>query len=99
MNSYDAHQNAGVFTWTLRGGRWNYRQEPVDTTVFNLTCHGWYDIDGAHAIFATTSEPGFGTCARHSGPHTGSSETAPSPGAPSTRPTTPTSPEPWQKIG
>jgi TRAP-type transport system periplasmic protein len=59
----DAHINAGVFTWTLRGGRWNSVQEPVDSTVQHTTCEGWYDVRDDAVTFTTITKYQGGTCA------------------------------------
>jgi TRAP-type C4-dicarboxylate transport system substrate-binding protein len=63
MTEHDARMNAGVFTWNLRDGAWNYRQEPVDSSVQNTTCEGWYDVRGDTAVFTASTTLAFGACA------------------------------------
>jgi TRAP-type C4-dicarboxylate transport system substrate-binding protein len=55
----DAENNGGVYTWTLRAGRWRSVQEPELTNITHHpaspVCEGWYDVQGDTAWFTTTS--------------------------------------------
>jgi TRAP-type transport system periplasmic protein len=64
----NAENNGGVYTWTLRAGRWRSVQEPELTNIThhpaNPVCEGWYDVKGDTAWFTTTSLfPNGDTCA------------------------------------
>jgi hypothetical protein len=59
----DVRLNAGVMTWTLRGGSWSYEQEPVFASVPHTSCGGFYDVSGSSATFTTTTVVADGTCA------------------------------------
>jgi TRAP-type C4-dicarboxylate transport system substrate-binding protein len=60
----DAENNAGVFTWTLVGGKWTYEQEPeVPDAVAFTTCAGTYDVRDDSATFATGTVVTGGDCA------------------------------------
>ncbi len=63
LNDHDATINAGVWTWTIRGGRWTIRQSPIDSSVKNTLCEGWYDVQRNAATFTTTTKIQSGDCA------------------------------------
>lgn len=59
--------NAGVWTWTLRDGRWSYVLKPTSQTADEssggFTCEGYYDVHGGQVDFTTVTEPVSGECA------------------------------------
>ena len=57
-----AHINAGIFTYTLRQGRWSYRFQPTYTNVFSTPCGGYYDVTGNTITFSTVTPQARGTC-------------------------------------
>jgi TRAP-type transport system periplasmic protein len=64
---YDAENNAGIFTWNLRAGRWHL---DFKFAVLGLnrpgaypTCDGFYDIEGDTASFTTVTRIADGDCA------------------------------------
>ena len=62
----EADLNAGVFTYTLRAGTWQYRQQPAvpgRATSTTTTCEGWYAVGDNTASFTTTTTYDNGTCA------------------------------------
>lgn len=64
LGSQDVSDNAGVFTWTLQSGRWHYRQVPADPSgSHQLTCEGFYDVQGDTVSFTTTTVLTGGECA------------------------------------
>jgi TRAP-type C4-dicarboxylate transport system substrate-binding protein len=62
VDDHDALINAGVFTWTLSGGRWHLQQVPVDSSVTMTTCDGYYDVHGSTVAFTTTTVYSGGDC-------------------------------------
>ena len=56
--------NAGVMTWTLRGGRWSIHPDPTYPNRFSTAdCAGFYDVNRDVATFTTTTVVAGGTCA------------------------------------
>jgi TRAP-type transport system periplasmic protein len=56
--------NAGVITWTLRGGRWSNHPDPTYPGRFStVDCAGFYDVNRDVATFTTTTVIAGGTCA------------------------------------
>jgi hypothetical protein len=62
-SSEDVRNNAGVWTWTLKGGRWSSHQVPDDPSVTTVDCEGFYDVDGQRVTFTTVTQVAGGTCA------------------------------------
>jgi len=60
---HDATMNAGVLTWTLRGGSWSSRLDAANAPASSGTCEGWYDVRGDAVTFVTTTVVPGGTCA------------------------------------
>ena len=64
VNDHDATINAGVLTWTLRGGNWTVRHDPAEAGVSaGGICQGWYDVQGDAVTFVTNTKVEGGTCA------------------------------------
>lgn len=63
VNDRDATVNAGVLTWTVRGGSWSVRLDATDASASSGTCEGWYDVRGDAVTFATNTIVPGGTCA------------------------------------
>ena len=66
LSEAEADFNAGVFTYTLRAGTWDYRQQPavpVRGGSTKTTCGGWYTVRGDTASFTTTTTYAVGSCA------------------------------------
>jgi len=62
----EADVNAGVYTYTLRAGTWQYRQQPAApgrAASTMTTCGGWYAVGGRTAAFTTTTTYAIGNCA------------------------------------
>ena len=59
----DVYENAGVFTWTIKGGRWSYVQLPANTDVPNTTCEGYYDVTGSGVVMSVSTVTKVGDCA------------------------------------
>ena len=59
----DIEINAGVFTWTLQGGTWQYEHQPVFDDVPNLTCEGFYDVSGTGVAMSVSTATSAGECA------------------------------------
>lgn len=60
----DVRNNAGIWTWTLRGGRWNWSQAPSFEGVFQTACEGTYEDRGDRVVsFRTTTVLTSGDCA------------------------------------
>jgi TRAP-type transport system periplasmic protein len=62
----DAYNNAGVTTWTLRGGSWRGEHQPTysDSPAADQThCEGWYTVDGEAVSFTTNTTYQSGECA------------------------------------
>ncbi|HSF27264.1 MAG TPA: hypothetical protein VLC50_07080 [Actinomycetes bacterium] len=62
LSEADVRLNAGVFTWTLRGGSWSLKQEPVFASATGTSCGGFYDVSGGSASFTTTTVLEVGSC-------------------------------------
>lgn len=66
-NRYEAEINAGVFDWTLNGGRWHYTAKLAISGPYRpgayTSCDGWYDVQGNVARFTTTTVYSDGDCA------------------------------------
>ena len=41
LNEQNADLNAGVWTWTFRGGRWSFEQKAADGHTFGTNCEGY----------------------------------------------------------
>jgi len=63
VTDHDATINAGVITWTMRGGSWAVRLDPDDPSGDSGTCEGWYDVHGDAVAFRTNTQIAGGTCA------------------------------------
>ncbi len=67
LNDFTAHATAGVWTWTLRGGRWDYAFKPSANDIPEgyayATCRGWYDVDRDTVAFTTDDPASNGRCA------------------------------------
>jgi TRAP-type C4-dicarboxylate transport system substrate-binding protein len=66
MADLDAVSNAGVWTWTLRNGRWSFVVKADFATPPGYPgnyCWGWYDVDGAAVHFTTVQRYPSGECA------------------------------------
>jgi TRAP-type C4-dicarboxylate transport system substrate-binding protein len=60
----EVRDNAGVITWTLRGGRWSTRPDPTYPNRFSTAdCAGFYDVSRDVVTFTTTTVVAGGTCA------------------------------------
>ena len=59
----DVFENAGVFTVTLRGGRWSYEQQPLNAAVITTECEGFYAVAGPVFTGSATTRPNRGQCA------------------------------------
>lgn len=59
----DVYINAGVFTWTLRGGRWSYEQQPLNDNVGSTTCEGLYAVEGQSFTGSVSTIQDVGECA------------------------------------
>lgn len=65
LSVQEADGNAGVFTYTLRAGRWRYEQQPAvpgNAISAMTTCEGWYTVRGDTASFTTTTTYDGGSC-------------------------------------
>lgn len=59
----DVRNNAGIWTWTVDGGRWRYTQAPSFEGVSNTRCEGFYEANGQMVNFTTTTVLVNGDCA------------------------------------
>jgi TRAP-type C4-dicarboxylate transport system substrate-binding protein len=62
-----ARANAGVWTWTLKGGQWSYLLRPTAQNVpdgfAGNRCEGYYDVHGDKVDFTTVTAYASGDCA------------------------------------
>ena len=62
-----ATANAGVWTWTLRDGRWDYEikliAQELPAGYAGTTCEGYYDVVGDEVRFTTVTVYATGDCA------------------------------------
>jgi TRAP-type C4-dicarboxylate transport system substrate-binding protein len=63
LTEHDATMNAGVLTWTMRGGSWSVRLDAADPSSESGICEGWYDVQGDAVNFVTNTKVPGGTCA------------------------------------
>jgi TRAP-type C4-dicarboxylate transport system substrate-binding protein len=63
LSDNDALINAGVFTWTLKNGRWHSKQQPIDPSVDKLDCDGYYNVQGSKVYFIRVTVYADGDCA------------------------------------
>lgn len=65
LSVQEADGNAGIFTYTLRAGRWRYEQQPAvpgNAISMMTTCEGSYTARGDTASFTTTTRYDGGDC-------------------------------------
>jgi TRAP-type C4-dicarboxylate transport system substrate-binding protein len=55
MPEHDVELNAGVYTFTLRAGRWKYHQDATFDSSAPTECAGWFDVRRDRVTFTTTS--------------------------------------------
>jgi TRAP-type C4-dicarboxylate transport system substrate-binding protein len=63
LTDHDSTMNAGVVTWTMRGGSWTVRLDAAEPSAASGTCEGWYDVHGDAVTFVTNTKVPGGTCA------------------------------------
>jgi TRAP-type C4-dicarboxylate transport system substrate-binding protein len=68
LSEEDVRNNAGIWTWTLRDGRWSFTQAPSYQGVRTTSCEGSYEDLGDQVVgFTTITRLANGDCAPEMG--------------------------------